>query len=62
MSKLQAAQVAVECSRAALQIHGGVGYTKNFAVERFYRDAKVIEIYEGTNEIQRTVIARKLLA
>jgi alkylation response protein AidB-like acyl-CoA dehydrogenase len=61
MAKLYAAQVAVECSRTALQIHGGVGYTKSFAVERFYRDAKVIEIYEGTNEIQRTVIARSLL-
>lgn len=62
MAKLYAAQVAVNVSRTALQIHGGVGYTKEMAVERFYRDAKVTEIYEGTNEIQRTVIAKHILA
>ena len=45
----------------AIQILGGYGYTKEFPVERFYRDAKVTEIYEGTSEIQRLVIARSIL-
>ena len=45
----------------AIQIHGGYGYTKDFPAERYYRDAKVTEIYEGTSEIQRLVIARALL-
>ena len=46
----------------AIQILGGYGYTTEFAVERYYRDAKITEIYEGTSEIQRMVIARNLLA
>ncbi len=45
----------------AIQVLGGYGYTKEFPVERYYRDAKVTEIYEGTSEIQRLVIARSLL-
>jgi hypothetical protein len=45
----------------ALQIHGGYGYTEDFPVERYYRDARVQTIYEGTSEIQRLVIARELL-
>ena len=45
----------------AIQVLGGYGYTKEFPVERYYRDAKVTEIYEGTSEIQRLVIARALL-
>jgi len=45
-----------------VQIHGGYGYTKSYPIERYYRDAKVCEIYEGTSEIQRTVIARALTA
>jgi alkylation response protein AidB-like acyl-CoA dehydrogenase len=45
----------------AIQILGGVGYTKEFPAERYYRDAKVTEIYEGTSEIQRLVIARSIL-
>jgi alkylation response protein AidB-like acyl-CoA dehydrogenase len=44
-----------------VQIHGGVGYVKEFNVERYFRDAKITEIYEGTSEIQRMVIARNLL-
>ncbi|HEU4942616.1 MAG TPA: acyl-CoA dehydrogenase family protein [Gaiellaceae bacterium] len=44
-----------------MQILGGYGYTKEFPVERFYRDAKITEIYEGTSEIQRLVIARSIL-
>jgi alkylation response protein AidB-like acyl-CoA dehydrogenase len=45
----------------AIQVHGGYGYVKEYAVERYYRDARVMEIYEGTSEIQRLVIARSLL-
>jgi alkylation response protein AidB-like acyl-CoA dehydrogenase len=45
----------------AVQILGGYGYTKEFPVERFYRDAKITEIYEGTSEVQRIVISRELL-
>ena len=45
----------------ALQIHGGYGYTTEFPVERYYRDAKITEIYEGTSEIQHIIIARSLL-
>ena len=62
MSKLYAAAVAVEATKIGLQIHGGYGYTKSYPIERYYRDAKVCEIYEGTSEIQRTVIARALQA
>jgi butyryl-CoA dehydrogenase len=46
----------------ALQIHGGYGYSKEYDVERYFRDAKVTEIYEGTSEVQRMVIARSVLS
>jgi alkylation response protein AidB-like acyl-CoA dehydrogenase len=46
----------------AVQVFGGYGYTREFPVERFMRDAKIMQIYEGTNQIQRVVIARELLA
>jgi len=59
-AKLLAAEVAAEVSRKAVQLHGGYGCTTDMPVERYYRDAKHIEIYEGTNEIHRTVIARSL--
>ncbi len=62
MAKLFAATTAVEVTREAVQILGGYGYTKEYPVERLYRDAKCMEIYEGTSEIQRIVIARNLLA
>lgn len=62
MCKLFSSEVAVACTRKAVQIHGGYGYTRAYPVERLYRDAKVCEIYEGTSEIQRLVIARQLLA
>lgn len=62
MAKLFAATTAVEVTREAVQILGGYGYTKEYPVERHYRDAKCMEIYEGTSEIQRIVIARNLLA
>ncbi len=61
MSKLKASEVAMDCARKAIQIHGGYGYTEDFNVERYYRDAKITEIYEGTSEVQRMVIARSLL-
>ena len=61
MAKLFASETATSVASAALQLHGGYGYFKESAVERYYRDAKVTEIYEGTSQIQRTVIARRLL-
>jgi butyryl-CoA dehydrogenase len=61
-AKLYASQAANFCAYKALQIHGGYGYVKEYPVERFFRDARITEIYEGTSEIQRLVIARNLLA
>jgi alkylation response protein AidB-like acyl-CoA dehydrogenase len=61
MAKLYAAQAAMRACDRAVQIHGGYGYTREFPVERAMRDAKLCEIGEGTNEIQRLVIARELL-
>lgn len=61
MAKCYAAEVAMRATTKALQIHGGYGYTMDYPVERFFRDAKITEIYEGTSEIQRLVIASNLL-
>ena len=61
MAKLFASRVAVESADKAVQIHGGSGYFAPTPVERYYRDAKVTEIYEGTSEIQRLIIARNIL-
>ncbi len=61
MAKLYASETAVRVTNRAVQIHGGYGYIKEFPVERFYRDAKITTIGEGTSEIQRLVIARHLL-
>jgi butyryl-CoA dehydrogenase len=61
MAKLYASEAANRISKAAIQIHGGNGYVTEFPVERYYRDAKITEIYEGTSEIQRIVIAADLL-
>ncbi len=58
MAKLYASETAMWVTTEAIQIHGGMGYSKELPVERYFRDAKVTEIYEGTNEIQRMVIAR----
>ncbi|HEY6052676.1 MAG TPA: acyl-CoA dehydrogenase family protein, partial [Gaiellaceae bacterium] len=60
-AKLYASEVARRQTAEAIQILGGYGYTKEFPVERYYRDAKITEIYEGTSEIQRLVIARSIL-
>jgi butyryl-CoA dehydrogenase len=62
MAKLYASRAAVENADKAVQIHGGLGYVSPTPVERIYRDAKVNEIYEGTSEIQRMIIARNVLA
>ena len=61
MAKVFASEVAMKTAIKAIQIHGGYGYTTDYPVERFFRDAKITEIYEGTSEIQRLVIARELL-
>lgn len=61
MAKLYASKVAVDAALESIQIHGGYGYVKDYPVERFLRDAKITEIYEGTSEVQRMVIARNLL-
>ena len=61
MAKLFATEHAVKICDIALQVHGGYGYTKDFPVERAYRDVRVTRIYEGTSEIQRLVIARALI-
>ncbi|MGH7747790.1 MAG: acyl-CoA dehydrogenase family protein, partial [Candidatus Dormibacteria bacterium] len=60
-AKLFAATAARKHAAEAVQIHGGYGYTTEFPVERYYRDAKITEIYEGTSEIQQLIIARSLL-
>ena len=61
MAKLFASKIAVLAALEAIQIHGGYGYVREYLVERYLRDAKITEIYEGTSEIQRVVIARSLL-
>ncbi|MCX7611647.1 MAG: acyl-CoA dehydrogenase [Ignavibacterium sp.] len=61
MAKLYSSKIAVECALEAIQIHGGYGYVREYLVERYLRDAKITEIYEGTSEIQRIIIARALL-
>ena len=61
MAKLFASETAMEAVIKAVQIHGGYGYTKEYTVERLFRDAKITEIYEGTSEVQRMVIAGSLL-
>jgi butyryl-CoA dehydrogenase len=61
MAKYYAANIAVDVTRKAVQIFGGYGYSKDYTVERLYRDAKILELYEGTSEIQKVVIANELL-
>ncbi|MCD2202173.1 acyl-CoA dehydrogenase [Halobacterium sp. KA-6] len=60
-AKLYASEISREVTNEGIQIHGGYGYTKDFAVERYYRDAKLNEIYEGTSEVLRNTIAQRLL-
>ena len=61
MAKLMCGDVAMEVTTEAVQILGGYGYIKEYPVERFMRDAKITQIYEGTQEVQRLVIAREML-
>ncbi len=61
MAKWIAGEVGVKVANEALQLHGGYGYIADYDVERFYRDAKIVEIYEGTKEIEKNTIARELL-
>jgi len=61
MAKLAASETAMFCAHAAVQMFGGYGYTREYPVEKLFRDAKITEIYEGTSEIQRLVISRHLL-
>lgn len=61
MAKLYASETAMFCAHAAVQIHAGMGYSKELPIERYFRDAKITEIYEGTSEIQRLVISRNEL-
>jgi alkylation response protein AidB-like acyl-CoA dehydrogenase len=58
IAKLFASETAMYVAHQAVQIHGGMGYSKELPVERYFRDAKITEIYEGTSEVQRMVIAR----
>ena len=58
MAKLFASETAMYVTHQAVQIHGGMGYSKELPIERYFRDAKITEIYEGTSEIQRMVIGR----
>jgi len=62
MAKLYASKIAVECALDAVQIHGGYGYVREYLVERYLRDAKITEIYEGTSEIQKLVISREIIS
>ena len=62
MAKLFASEAAINCSMESMRIHGGYGYSKEFMVERLYRDAPLLVIGEGTNELQRIIIARQLIA
>jgi butyryl-CoA dehydrogenase/acyl-CoA dehydrogenase len=62
MAKAFASDVAMQVTTDAVQLLGGYGYTRDFPVERMMRDAKITQIYEGTNQIQRVVIAKKLLS
>ena len=61
MAKEYASRVCVDVANEAVQVHGGAGYVNDFDVERFYRDAKITQIYEGTTEIQKNIIARELI-
>ena len=61
MAKYSASEAAIENSLEAMRIHGGYGYSKEFVIERLYRDAPLMAIGEGTNEMQKIIIARQLI-
>ena len=62
MAKLAAATTAMDVTVKAVQLYGGIGYTKSFPVERYMRDAKITEIYEGTNEVMKMIISGSVLS
>ena len=62
MAKLYASEVAVRVANEAVQVFGGYGFTKDYPVEKFYRDAKLCTIGEGTSEVQRLILSRAILA
>jgi alkylation response protein AidB-like acyl-CoA dehydrogenase len=61
MAKWFSGQVAVKCADEALQMHGGYGYIDEYKVQRIYRDAKIVEIYEGTKEVEKSIVAKNIL-
>ena len=61
LAKWHASEAATRCANWAIQVHGGYGYLTEFSVERYWRDARICEIYEGTTEIQKMVIASQVL-
>ena len=61
MAKYKASEIAVEIATDSVQVFGGYGYTKDYPVEKFYRDSKLLTIGEGTSEIQKLVISRKII-
>lgn len=61
MAKWKASEAACHCCDLALQIHGGYGYMKDYPIERMYRDARILRIYEGTSEVQKMVISRAVI-
>ena len=61
MAKYYAAEIANEVAYKALQLHGGYGFIKDYPIERIYRDARIMSIYEGTSEVQKMVIASSIL-
>jgi alkylation response protein AidB-like acyl-CoA dehydrogenase len=61
MAKLFASEVCAEVSLSAIRVHGGIGYSTDLDVERYYRDAPLMIVGEGTNEIQRNIVARELI-
>ncbi|MCX5726875.1 MAG: acyl-CoA dehydrogenase family protein, partial [Candidatus Saganbacteria bacterium] len=61
MAKWNSGETAVYVANEALQLHGGYGYINDYVIQRFYRDAKIVEIYEGSKEVEKAIIARELL-
>ena len=62
MAKLYTSELAMRLTTEAIQIHGGFGYIREYNVERFFRDSKILEIGEGTSEVQRIIISREILS
>ena len=62
IAKVFASESAMETAIKAIQVHGGIGYTTEYPIERYFRDAKATEIYGGTSEIQRSLISKKILS